>query len=187
MESVVSRWFGEGFQQLHPVLQGLHLHGGILAGPVEIELGHGLARPFGKAIARKLGIPLRPGSHELRVDISHRHDRLLWNRCFDGGSRMDSTFRPIGAWPDGLWLEETGPVRLGLAVETIDGGWYWHCRKVWLYGIRLPRALFPQSIAYKRIEDGRYRFQVAFTMPVLGVVLAYGGLLDKQNAPRAGA
>lgn len=177
MESVVSRWFGPGFRQLHPLLQELHLHGGVLAGTVEIALGQGLARPFGEAIARKLGIPPQPGPHELRVDIGHRHDLLLWNRCFDGGIRMDSTFRPVGAWPDGLWLEQTGPLRLGLAVEVIDGGWHWRCRKVWLCGIGLPRGLFPQSSAYKHIESGRYRFQVTFTMPFLGVVLAYGGLL----------
>ena len=180
MESVVSRWLGSGFRQLHPLLQELHLYGGALVGPVEIGLGHGLARPFGKAIARKLGIPLQPGPHELRVDIGHRHDRLLWNRCFDGNIRMDSTVRPIGTWPDGLWLEQTGPVRLGLAVEVIEGGWYWRCRKVWLYGIRFPCWLLPQSTAYKRIEDGQYRFQVTFTAPLLGVVLAYGGLLRSQ-------
>jgi hypothetical protein len=147
---------------------------------VEIALGRGLARPFGRAIARRLGIPLQPGPHTLRVEIGHRPDCLLWNRCFGDRQRMDSTFRPVGTWPDGLWLEQTGPVRLGLAVGVIDGGWHWRCRKAWLHGVRLPLALFPQSIAYKRVEDGRYRFRVAFTMPLLGRVLAYGGLLESQ-------
>jgi hypothetical protein len=98
---------------------------------------------------------------------------------------MDSTFFPIGAWPDGLWLEQTGPVRLGLAVEVIDGAWYWRCRKAWLHGVRLPLVLFPQSTAYKCVEDGRYRFQVTFTMPLLGSMLAYGGVLESQPAHAA--
>ena len=183
--SVVSRWFGTGFERLHPLLQALHLRGGVLAGPIEITLGQGLARPFGRAIARKLGIPLQAGPHSLRVEIGHRSECLLWNRCFDDRQRMDSTFRPLGAWPDGLWLEQTGPVRLGLAVEVTDGGWYWRCRKVWLYGIRLPLALFPRSDAYKCIEGERYRFQVTFAMPLLGRVLSYGGLLESQPAPAA--
>lgn len=172
MESVVSRWFGAGFGRLHPLLQALHLHGGILAGPVEIALGRGAARPFGQAIARKLGIPLQAGRHGLRVEIGHRPDCLLWNRCFDGRQRMDSNFHPVGSGPDGLWLEQTGPVRLDLAVEVIDGGWFWRCRKVWFHGVRLPLALFPQSTAYKCVENGRYRFQVTFTMPLLGNVLS---------------
>lgn len=160
---------------------------------MEIALGRGLARPFGQAIARKLGIPLQPAPHTLRVEIGHQPDRLLWSRCFDDcfgagfgtRQRMDSTFHPVGAWPDGLWLEQTGPVRLGLAVEVIDGAWYWRCRKVWLHGVRLPLVLFPQSTAYKCVEDGRYRFQVTFTMPLLGSVLAYGGLLESQPAHAA--
>lgn len=180
MDSVVSRWFGAEFERLHPLLQALHLHGGTLSGPVEIALGRGPARPFGHAIARKLGIPLLAGPHTLRVEIGHRSDCLLWKRRFDDLHRMDSAFHPIGAWPDGLWLERTGPVRLGLAVDVIEGGWYWRCRKAWFFGIRLPLALFPQSTAYKRIEDGRYRFQVAFAMPLLGEVLSYGGLLESR-------
>lgn len=95
---------------------------------------------------------------------------------------MDSTFLPSGCWPEGLWIERTGPVKLGLAVEIIEGGWHWRCRKAWVHGIRLPLALFPRSTACKRMEQGLYRFQVSFSLPVLGVVLAYGGLLERQGA-----
>lgn len=61
---------------------------------------------------------------------------------------MDSTFYPVGAWPGGLYLEQTGPVWRGLAIEVIDGAWCWRCRKAWLQGVRLPLVLFPQSTAY---------------------------------------
>ena len=81
-----------------------------------------------------------------------------------------------------MWLKQMGPVRLGLAVEVIDGGWYWRCRKAWLFGVRLPLAVPPQSTAYKYAEDGRYRFQVTFTMPLLGDVLFSGGLLESLPA-----
>jgi hypothetical protein len=43
--------------------------------------------------------------------------------------------------------------------------------------------LFPRSDAYKRIEGGRYRFQVTFTLPLLGTVLSYAGLLESRTAP----
>jgi hypothetical protein len=68
---------------------------------------------------------------------------------------------------------------------VIDGGWYWRCRKVWLYGVRLPLALFPRSDAYKCVEGGRYRFQVTFMVPLLGRVLSYGGLLESYPASAA--
>ena len=177
---MVSRWFGAGFERLHPLLQALHLHGCVLTGPVEIALGRGLARPFGQAIARRLGIPLQPGPHTLRVAIGHQPDCLLWSRCFDARQHMDSTFRRVGTWPDGLWLEQTGQGRLGLAVEVIDGGGALALPQGLVHAVRLPLVLLPQSIAYKCVEDGRYRFQVAFTLPLLGRVLAYCGLLESQ-------
>ena len=45
--------------------------------------------------------------------------------------------------------------------------------------------LVPRSLAYKRIEGGRYRFEVAFTLPVFGRLLRYGGLLDAAAEPPA--
>jgi hypothetical protein len=48
--------------------------------------------------------------------------------------------------------------------------------------LALPLALLPRARAYKRIEAGRYRFEVAFVLPVLGTVLSYGGLLDADTA-----
>jgi hypothetical protein len=40
--------------------------------------------------------------------------------------------------------------------------------------------LVPRSRAYKRIEDGRYRFFVGFTLPFLGEVFSYSGLLEAR-------
>jgi hypothetical protein len=45
-------------------------------------------------------------------------------------------------------------------------------------GLRLPLWLFPNSIAFKTVEAGRYRFYVGFSLPLLGTVLSYGGLLS---------
>lgn len=78
-----SDWFGQSFYKLHPLLQALHLRGGVLSGPVEIELGKGFAGIVGKRLAKKLGIPLGDHQHTLQVSISHYADGLHWDRCFD--------------------------------------------------------------------------------------------------------
>lgn len=93
-------------------MQAFHLRGGVLADAVEIAPRRGLAR--------KPGIPLQPGPHTLRDVIEPGH--LPWSCCFDARQRMDSTFCPVGAWPDGTayGLEQTGPVRLA-AVEVSIG------------------------------------------------------------------
>lgn len=177
-----SRWFGEHFNELHPLLQAIHTDGGTLAGPVSITLGRGLAGLVGRRLASKLGIPVDAGEHSLQVTISNQADGLHWDRCFDGKQWMRSLFQPVGQWPEGYWVESTGPIRLSLTVDIRQGGWYWQFIKGQLGIIPLPRWLLPQTTAYKRIENGRYRFYVGISVPMLGTVLSYSGLLDTKPA-----
>jgi hypothetical protein len=43
---------------------------------------------------------------------------------------MVSTFKLGGTYPDGYWWEEPGAIRLKLAVEVRERGWYWRPRTV---------------------------------------------------------
>lgn len=182
-DNPVTRWFGARFDELHPLLRQLHRQGGVLSGEVELSFGAGLAGTLGRRLARRMGLPLDAGRHRLRVDISHNDSALIWSRRFDDDRPMVSTFEPIGQWPQGFWREHTGPLDMRLTVDVIDGAWHWRALQARLGGIRLPLALLPDSRAFKRVEDGRYRFEVRFVLPLLGEALSYQGLLDAQ--PRA--
>jgi hypothetical protein len=174
-ESIVSRWFGRTqFEQLHPLLQTLHREGGGLRGPVDIHITGWL----GRRLAQRLGVPTEAGAHVLDVTIHHGPTTLHWDRCFDERTRMHSTFVAQGQWPDGCWMESTGPLRLALSVDVVDGAWHWRPLKLWVHGVRLPLWCFPRSHAFKRVENGRYRFSVSFSLPLWGTVLSYGGLLE---------
>lgn len=180
-QNPVIHWFGPQFEALHPRLQALHRHGGSLAGPVDIRRGSGIAGWLGRRLARRLGVPTEPVPHRLEVDIRHDGTTLYWHRRFDGASRMDSRFEPVGRWPQGHWRERTGAIALELTVEVVDGGWRWRCRRVRWHGIPLPMALLPHTQAGKWIEDDRYRFEVRFILPGWGEVLAYSGLLELRT------
>ncbi|TQV87991.1 DUF4166 domain-containing protein [Aliikangiella coralliicola] len=175
--SLVKNWFGPKFDELHPLLQNLHLSGGQLAGEIEVSFGSGLAGIIGRRIAKKLGIP-GGGKHQLEVCISHHSDGLHWDRTFDGNQQMKSIFKPVGTIESGYWLEKTGPMKMKITVDIIDGGWHWRCLKLSFLSIPVPLWMIPQSKAYKQIEDGQYRFYVGFFMPVLGKLFSYGGLLN---------
>lgn len=177
----VERWFGAGFAQLHPLLQRLHRDGGSLAGVVTLEFGRGPGGWLGRRIARRLGLPSEPGRVGMRVDIRSDAHALYWDRRFDDGAAMRSVFRPVGAWPNGVWSESTGPMRLALKVDTAGGGWRWRQSALWYRGLRLPLAFAPRVDAAKAIENGRYAFRVAIAMPLLGPLLAYGGVLDLDD------
>jgi len=184
-ETAVSTWFGEGFAQLHPLLQDLHRHGGRLRGPVQIRIGRGIAGWMGRRLASKLGVPTDAGhAHALEVTIHHKDGLLHWDRRFDDAHSFPSTFRPVGHWPDGHWIEDTSAIALLLQVEIIDGGWYWRGIGARRGRLRLPAWLLPRGDAYKRIEQGRYRFAVSFALPVIGELLAYEGLLEAHTATR---
>jgi hypothetical protein len=80
------------FFEWHPGLQSLHLQGGILKGKIQLNFGKGLPRVLGKRVARKLGVPLQPGEHELRVEIQHADsytgvDALMVNMSCNPSSR----------------------------------------------------------------------------------------------------
>lgn len=180
--NLVSQWFGADFVHLHPLLQHLHLHGGVLAGDVELSYGKGLAGVIGRRLGRRLGLPGESGRVALRVEIAHDAQGLHWNRVFAGSQRMNSLFTPHGNYPAGHWSETSGPVTLQLGVAINQGGWYWQPRAMRLRGMPLPLWLLPRSHAYKRIVSGplgeRYQFSVSFNLPLLGQLLGYAGELD---------
>lgn len=184
--NLVAEWFGSDFVRLHPLLQRLHLHGGVLEGEVELSYGRGLAGLIGRRLGRRLGLPAQPGRVSLRVEINHDARGLHWNRLFAGTRRMNSLFVPHGRFPDGLWSETSGPVTLRLGVQIRDGGWHWQPRAMRLHGLPLPLWLLPRSHAYKQIVTTdlgpRYRFAVSFSLPLLGQLLGYAGELDAAHA-----
>ena len=180
MSTVAENWFGDKFKNLDPILQDLHRKGGVLSGLVDIQYGRGIARIIGKKLAPNLGLPLKEGKHVLKVTISHTSDSLVWSRMFGDNHEMVSVFSPQGKYPKGSWSEKTGKLSLELGVDIYKGGWYWVQRKIHLFGVPLPLFLFPNSKAYKRIEDGEYMFSVVFSLPIIGKLVSYSGILNSQ-------
>lgn len=176
--NATTRWFGEHFGRLHPLLQAIHRDGGVLQGEVVIRTGSGLAGVLGRRLGRRLGIPLDRPTRGIEVRIHHDDVEMHWVRTFDDGSVLHSVFRPAGRFPQGHWVETTGPVRMRLAVDVAGGGWRWRLLGVDVRGLPLPLWLFPRTDAGKRIDEtGRYRFGVAFSLWPLGEVLRYEGAL----------
>jgi hypothetical protein len=179
--NAVTRWFGSQFYQLHPLLQALHRDGGCLQGRIAIRTGLGLGGWIGQRLAQRLGIPCGIAESEFEVRISHRDGVLHWDRRFGRDHDMKSTFRPVGRWPDGYWIEDTGPVSLQLTVDIVEGGWHWRCLRIHFGGVRLPLWLFPRSTAYKTVDGNNYRFHVGFALPLVGTVLSYEGALRLER------
>lgn len=176
---VVKNWFQNNFSHLDPLLQKLHLSGGELSGNIDISYGKGLAGLIGRRLAKKMQLP-NQGKHRLLVAISHSHKGLHWNRKFNDSNIVESLFVPFGNNENGYWIETTGPLKMKLTVDIIDGGWFWRCLKVSLFGLPIPLFFIPKSQAYKIIENGKYKFSVSFAYPFLGSLVSYKGILDAK-------
>jgi len=176
---VVSNWFQKDFSNLDPLLQKLHLSGGELSGIINISYGKGLAGLIGRRLAKKMQLP-NHGEHRLLVSISHSQNGLHWNRRFNDNDTVESLFVPFGNYKNGYWIETTGPVKMKLTVDIVNGGWFWRCLKVSLFGLPIPLFLIPKSQAYKIIENGKYVFNVSFTYPLLGSLVSYRGILTAK-------
>lgn len=120
------------------------------------------------------------GVHHLTVCISHQKDGLHWDRAFDGGEIMKSLFRPVGNIDHGYWIETTGPLTMKLTVDIKNGGWYWRCLKIAFLGFPIPIWLMPTLKAYKVIENDMYQFCVEFSLPAIGPLVSYQGLLSAE-------
>lgn len=180
---LVSIWFGRQFKYLHPEIRELHTHGGVLKGVVDVSFGAGLGQFLGQRLARKMNIP-GEGSHQFSVEISHHSDGLHWDRTFNHSTKIKSIFTPVGTIENGYWLEETGPLKMRLTVDIREGGWHWRYLGFRFMGIPLPRQLFPELEAYKTIENGLYRFHVGLSVPIIGSILVYRGLLNVEHSVR---
>ncbi len=172
----MKNWFGDEFSNLAPELQQLHTHGGLLAGEVNVAVGHGIAGFIGRRLSRKLGLP-PAGNNKIVVTITHSDTALHWDRNFNNTIEMKSTFYPVGTIKDGYWIEKTGPLHIKLTVEIKNNGWYWRCLGFRLCGLPLPAWLFPESKAYKFIDNGNYNFFVGFNAPLIGELVSYSGVL----------
>jgi len=181
MQSRVKDWFGERFYELHPLLQQLHENGGCLNGYVIVKYPIGFKGVVGRAIAKKMGIPLSNAPQAFAVSIKHQKDGLHWDRCFNQKSVLSSLFYPVETIGNGYWLESTGVLSFHLGVDIKHGGWYWRCKKIMFKGVSLPLWLFPRVDAYKVIEGGCYKFHVGVMIPLFGEVLSYSGLLNSSG------
>jgi hypothetical protein len=186
MSGIVEDWFGPAFTQLHPLLQELHRRGGVLSGPLDVRYGRGLSGWLGRRLARRLGITSNGESNRLEVTIFSDERALHWNRRFNACSEFKSTFIPSGRFPRGHWVEANGGIRLRLAVEIMNRGWHWRHIATHLHGIPVPRLLAPRTRAYKEIDGDCYRFHVEIGLPILGLLLAYGGRLNLRSSSSLG-
>ena len=162
---------GERFATLHGAVQRLHARPGPQRwqGEVEVDRGTGL---LSRLCAWATRLP--PASRgPIAVEIEAAPGRECWTRHV-ARHAMRSTL-----WADdGLLCERLGLVEFGFRLEAADGVLVWRVARVRALGVALPARWFAGVGAREFEAGGRYRYDVAARLPLVGLLVHYRGWLD---------
>lgn len=175
-ENALIACLGRTFFKLPDVVQRAH-HGTIqLSGKVKVERGAGL----GWLLAALMRMPRSNPTADLVVVGWHFDDQMVWSRTFDGRT-FESTFRT-----DGVFLiEQMGPLALVMEPKVEGGRLVYRLASARIGPVTLPRFLSPSLNAWEGEREGRYDFEVAVALPLIGRVIRYAGQLDLQELAAA--
>lgn len=150
----------------------LHLSPGEYVGECDIERGRGIL----VQLALKLGRFPPEGTYvPVRVVIQHQEEGHIWLRDF-GGHKTTSELTFDAKTGD--VHERFGPLSIWLRPAASKRGLEVHILRLTVFGVPLPRFLLPQSSTREwQDELGRFRFDVAASMPGLGLLIRYHGWL----------
>ena len=131
------RVLGEAFDSLPPEIRAVHElpEGGVAHGRCHIRRGRCL---FARWIAAFFRFPSPGRNLPVTVRFEHRDGREVWRRDF-AGHEMVSTQET--AKDGGRLVERFGPCAVELAVPAGPDGLRLEPRRMWLFGVPLPRFL----------------------------------------------
>jgi len=161
------------FNQLPQPLQ--FLHGGqsrVFTGRCDVQRGAGfLSRLF----AWITSLPPAGRDQPIEVTIKCNEQGEVWTRRFGRRSMTSS----LSAEREVL-VEQLGPVRFKFKLsydatrQVID----WQLIQVRAMGMPLPVKWFDAVTASESVNNGRYGFDVAAALPLVGLLVKYKGWLD---------
>lgn len=166
---------GEAFAALPPVLRAIHsvLRDAGATGEAVVTRGR---HPLARLAARVIGFP-PPGRHPLHVAFAERDGTEIWTRDFSG--RSFSSALSMGA---GRLTERFGLLTFAFDLPVGAEGLEMVIRSWWLGPLPLPLFLAPRSRAREWEEAGRFHFDVAIALPLVGDVVRYRGWLVPAEA-----
>lgn len=178
------RILGAGFDRMPAPVRAVHDFTGryVGEGTATVERGNVVAR----AIAALLGMPQAGRDRPVRIVIEATQKGELLSRYYP-----DCTLRTFQSCEtrNGQTLlgEKFGPFRLLIALTGHESGCDFRLVRWSLGPVPLPMALAPRLVANERLHDGRHRFLVRISLPLIGLLLGYEGDVETVIPPKPAA
>ncbi len=169
------RILGDDFDRLPAELRGMHdiSVASIAEGAAEITRGTSV---FSRLIGWVSGLPEAGSDVPAEVRFVPEDRVEHWRRTFGNASFQTR----LTASPDrtGHVVERVGPMRFLLAIPVDDDGLSMILEGMWVFGLPVPRLLWPRVRATERVADGLFAFDVTISAPLAGLIIRYRGRLQ---------
>lgn len=135
--------------------------------------------PLSCIVANLFGFPKAGTDIPVRVEFSQKDGTETWKRIFAGKAFQSHQYAGRKKW-ERLLVERFGPFHFAMALVWEDKKLKLVLRHWDLLGIPLPLWMCPHSDSYETVEDGKFRFNVEISHPLLGKIIHYTGWLEKE-------
>lgn len=163
---------GSAFSQLAPAVQAFHSLRGTheLDGWVRTEAPASLAA---KLLAWCIRTPLRATEGPIRFELTADVGMETWTRRFPS-----DTMRSTLSLGSGGLTEHLGAARLWFDLAESNGSLTMRLTRMTFLGIGCPRWALPAIVAEESGTDNQLNFTVRASLPFIGQVVGYQGLLQ---------
>jgi hypothetical protein len=178
--SLMERVLGGDFAKLPPAMRRLAEVHDIdrFVGMASVERGTGL---LSRLIGGIIGFPPITDAVEVEVTKTVTAAGETWTRRFGDRSFVSHLSHRVAE--HGILRERFGPMSFSIKLTLNGERVLWPVERWRYFGIPMPRALRPKSDTVESIdEQGRFRFHVDISLPVVGFVVRYQGWLAPVQA-----
>lgn len=168
-----SRILGPAWNRLPVEIRDMHDGAASVSGRASVERGRGV---MARLVATVFGFPPTAEDISVSVRFEASNSGETWTRTFGDESFSSRQFAGRGR-SDGLLCERFGPLTFAMALVSREGRLSLVLRRWSAFGIPLPMWLCPRSASYEAAENGRFRFHVEISHPLIGLIVRYRGWL----------
>ena len=146
------------------------------SGVADVRRGNGIMAKF---VCGIIGFPKSAHDIPVSVTFTPEGDGERWTRNFDGKTFSSLQWRGSGK-DEHLLIERFGVVNVALAL-VVDGDRLLLVPRRWsCFGIPLPKNFLPTGRSFECEQDGRFNFDVEISAPMIGLIVAYNGILKQE-------
>lgn len=168
MSNLLKTCLGDEYEKLAPLIQVSHLGRTRLEGHADIQRGN----PLAQILCLLTGMPRSAKNARFVVEGDHLPEGMRWNRLING--------KPMNSWfalDKGLLVEKLGFIHMSMKLRVEESALIYTIVKTKILGIPIPSFLAPRVEAREEQVGNDYVFQVAVSLPLVGLLIKYAGVL----------